>query len=260
MRILLSNDDGLFGRGLEPLIYELKKIGDVFVVVPDTEKSASSHSITLHSPIRLVEKRKNVYTVTGTPSDCVRFGVIGIMKNRVDMIVSGVNDGPNLGDDCIYSGTVAAAREGAMLGIPAIAVSLVPPGRGNFKLASEYAAKIVVTAKKIRMPKYSFLNVNIPDTDGIEGIELTKMGKRIYDEDIEERTDPRGYKYYWIAGERLSGHPDPGTDIKAISMSRISVTPLKVDQTDFSFLNDLKKNKIEKMIAGSRKQTVGSSK
>jgi len=248
MRILLSNDDGLSGRGLEPMISKLKKMGEVFVIVPDTEKSASSHSITLHSPIRLVEKRKNVYTVTGTPSDCVRFGVIGIMKNKVDLVVSGINDGPNLGDDCIYSGTVAAAREGAMLGLPAIAVSLVPNGVGNFKLAADYAARIIKIIKKINMPKYSFLNVNVPDTDAIRGIEITRMGKRIYDEDIEERTDPRGYKYYWIAGERLSGHLDSGTDMNAIKNSYISVTPLKVDQTDYLFLEKLKKQKIIKGI------------
>ena len=248
MRILLSNDDGLFGRGLEPLVSELKKISEVCVIVPDTEKSASSHSITLHSPIRLIEKRKNVYTVTGTPSDCVRFGVIGIIKNKVDLVVSGINDGPNLGDDCIYSGTVAAAREGAMLGIPSLSVSLVPGSLRNFGLAAKYTAGIIKVMKKMNIPKYSFLNINVHDAPAVKGVEITRMGKRIYDEDIEERTDPRGFKYYWIAGERLSGHLDKGTDINAVKNLFVSVTPLKVDQTDCDFLKKLKKYKAVKAV------------
>lgn len=243
MRILISNDDGLYGPGLQPIVSAMKKLGDVFVVVPNTQMSASSHSITLHKPIRLIPQKKNVYTITGTPSDCVRFGVIGILKDRVDFVVSGINDGPNLGEDCIYSGTVAAAREGAMLGFPSFAVSLLPDGKGNFNLAADYAAKIIKKALKLGIPKYTFLNINVPDTDNIKGIVLTKMGKRIYDEDIEERTDPRGYKYYWIAGKHLAGYPIKNTDLLALDKKYVSITPLKVDQTDLSYLKKLKKLK-----------------
>lgn len=241
MRILISNDDGLYGAGLEPIVKVMKKLGEVFVVVPDSQMSATSHSITLHKPIRLIPQKKNFYTVTGTPSDCVRFGIIGILKSKADIIVSGINDGPNLGEDCIYSGTVAAAREGAMLGFPSFAVSLVPNGKGNFELAAEYAYKIIKKVMKFKVPKYSFFNINVPDTKNIKGIALTKMGKRIYDDDIEERTDPRGYKYYWIAGKRLTGYPIKNTDIFAIERKYVSVTPLQVDQTDLSYLKNLKK-------------------
>ena len=243
MKILVSNDDGLYGAGLEPLIEVMKKLGDVFVVVPDSPMSASSHSITLHKPIRLISQKKNFYTVTGTPSDCVRFGIIGILKGKADIIVSGINDGPNLGEDCIYSGTVAAAREGAMLGFQSFAVSLVPNGKGNFNIAAEYTYKIIKEAMKSKIPKYTFLNINVPDTDEIKGVAVTKMGRRIYDDDISERTDPRGFKYYWIAGKQLSGYPIKNTDIFAIEKKYASVTPLKVDQTDFLYLKKLKKFK-----------------
>ena len=243
MKILVSNDDGLYGAGLEPLIKVMKHLGDVFVVVPDSPMSASSHSITLHKPIRLIPQKKNFYTVTGTPSDCVRFGIIGILKGKADIIVSGINDGPNLGEDCIYSGTVAAAREGAMLGFQSFAVSLVPNGKGNFDIAAEYAYKIIKESLKSKIPKYTFLNINVPDTDEIKGIAVTKMGKRIYDDEISERTDPRGIKYYWIGGKRLSGYPIKNTDIFAIEKKYASVTPLKVDQTDLLYLKKLKKFK-----------------
>src|SRR3989339_1846940 len=148
MRILISNDDGLYGAGLLPLISVIKKMGDVFVVVPDLNKSASSHSITVNKPMQLFPKKKNIYTLSGTPSDCVRFGIMWVMKGKVDLVVSGINDGPNLGEDCIYSGTVAAAREGAMLGFRSFAVSLVSNGKGNFNIAAEYAYKIIKEAMK----------------------------------------------------------------------------------------------------------------
>lgn len=243
MKILISNDDGLYGAGLKPLIEVMKKIGEVFVVVPDSPMSASSHSITLHKPIRLISQKKNFYTVTGTPSDCVRFGIIGILKGKADIIVSGINDGPNLGEDCIYSGTVAAAREGAILGFCSFAVSLVPNGKGNFNIAAEYAYKIIQKAMKSKISKHTFLNINVPDTDEIKGVAVTKMGKRIYDDEISERTDPRGSKYYWIGGKCLSGYPIKNTDIFAIEKKYASVTPLKVDQTDLLYLKKLKKFK-----------------
>ncbi|MEW6555949.1 MAG: 5'/3'-nucleotidase SurE [Elusimicrobiota bacterium] len=241
MRILISNDDGLYGKGLKPLVSAMTKVGEVFIVVPNSQMSAASHSITLHKPIRLILHKKNVYTVTGTPSDCVRFGIIGILKGNVDIVISGINDGPNLGEDCIYSGTVAAAREGAMLGFLSVAVSLVPDGKNNFVSAANYIYKIVKKSLKLKIPRYTFLNINIPDTDKIKGIKITKMGKRIYNDDIEERIDPRGFKYYWIAGKRLSGYPIKDTDISAINEKYISITPLKVDQTDLAYLERLKK-------------------
>lgn len=240
MRILVSNDDGLSGGGLIPLINILGTMGEVYAVVPDVEKSASSHSITLHKPIRLIKKEENIYTVTGTPSDCVRFGIMGIMKYKLDLVVSGINDGSNLGEDCIYSGTVAAAREGAMMGYRSMAVSLVPGNGRHFDIAAKMTLEIIKIFEKISIPQKSFLNLNIPDTTKIKGIKITRMGRRIYDEDIDERIDPRGGKYYWIGGEKLSGHQTPGTDIYAVSKRFVAVTPLKVDQTDYMFHKKIK--------------------
>jgi len=241
MRILVSNDDGLHGAGLAPLVSVMKKLGDVFIVIPDTQMSASSHSITLNKPIRLIPHKKNFYTLTGTPSDCVRFGIIEILKGRADIVVSGINDGPNLGEDCIYSGTVAAAREGAILGFPSFAVSLVPDGKRDFKRAAEYTLEIIKKSLKSKMPKHSFLNINVPDTDVIKGIGITTMGRRIYEDEIEERTDPRGLKYYWVGGKQVSGHSIENSDISEIEKKYVTVTPLKVDQTDLSYLKELKK-------------------
>ncbi|MFH1540903.1 MAG: 5'/3'-nucleotidase SurE [Elusimicrobiota bacterium] len=242
MKILISNDDGLHGAGLEPLIKVMEKLGEVFVVVPDSQMSASSHSITLHRPIRLIQQKKKFYTITGTPSDCVKFGILKILKGEVDVIISGINDGQNLGEDCIYSGTVAAAREGAMLGFPSFSISLVPNGKNNFNIAAEYTYKII---KKVitKIPKYTFLNINVPDTNNIEGIAVTKMGKRIYNDGISERIDPRGCKYYWITSNCPLGYPIEDSDILAIKKKYISVTPLKVDQTNLAYFEELKKFK-----------------
>ncbi|MDD5687805.1 MAG: 5'/3'-nucleotidase SurE [Elusimicrobia bacterium] len=243
MRILVSNDDGYYGFGLKPLITAMKKLGEVFVIVPDTQMSASSHSITINKPLRLIPKGKDIYTLTGTPADCVRFGIIGILKHQIDMVVSGINDGPNLGDDCIYSGTVAAAREGAMLGLPSFAVSLVPDGKNNFKIAAGFAEKIIKKALKYKIPKDTFLNINVPDSKDIKGIKLTKMGKRIYNEEVEKKTNSKGHNYYWLTGKCVTGYSVEGTDIFAIDRNYVSVTPLKVNQTDLSCLANLKKLK-----------------
>ena len=240
MKILISNDDGLYGAGLKPLVRVMKKLGEVFVIVPDSQMSASSHSITVRRPIRLIPQGKNFYTLTGTPSDCVRFGIISILKGKADIVVSGINDGQNIGEDCVYSGTVAAAREGAILGLPSFAISLAPDGRNNFDIAAEYAHKIIKEAMSVKMPKDIFLNINVPDVDKIKGVVVTKMGKRIYDDEILERTDPHGFKYYWIASKCLSGYPVKDTDILATEKGYVSVTPLKVNQTAFTYIGKLK--------------------
>ena len=240
MRILVSNDDGPHGPGLIPLIEAMKKLGEVFVIVPDRQMSASSHAITLNKPMRLIRKKKNFYTLTGTPADCVRFGIIEILKDKVDLVVSGINDGPNMGEDCIYSGTVAAAREGAILGFPSFAVSLISNGNNRFKLAAKYTLEIIKKSLKVKMPKYSLININVPDKDDIKGIAVSKMGRRIYNDNVDERTDSRGYKYYWISGKQASGHPLENTDIPLSEKKYITVTPLKVDQSDISYLKKLK--------------------
>ena len=244
MKILISNDDGLYGAGLQPLVDAMKELGEVFVIVPDSNRSASSHSITIYKPLQFFKKKKNVYTLSGTPSDCVRFGLLGILKNeKIDFVISGINDGANMGDDCIYSGTVAAAREGAIMGYPSFSSSLVPGKRQDFKRAAKYTSEIIKKTLKFKMPEHTFLNINVPDSSTINGIELTKMGKRIYNDYIKKRKDSRGRNFYWIESERISGQPIKNSDIVVLGKNKVSVTPLKINQTDESYYQKLKKFK-----------------
>lgn len=248
-KILISNDDGIYGLGLKPLIRELRKLGQIVVVVPDGERSAASHSITLHKPFRVqllqVELSRNdvvhVNIANGTPSDCVRFGVLEILKDKkVDLVVGGINAGPNMGEDTAYSGTVAVAREGAMLGIPSMAVSIVHSSRTNFEGAAKVAGRIARQLLENKLPSRIFLNVNLPgkvhpDTS----IQITRLGRRIYGKAIASGIDPRGQQYYWLAGQVPQGIYDRGTDLAALKARKISITPLSVDSTELSFISEL---------------------
>lgn len=248
-RILISNDDGIYGPGLRPLIKELRQIGEVVVVVPDGERSAASHSITLHKPFRAQKlpvelSKKEVIHVTitnGTPSDCVRFGVLEILKNKkVDLIVGGINSGPNLGEDIVYSGTVAIAREAAMFGIPSFAVSATDSKKVNFEIAAKVARKIAKILLKKKLPPRIFLNVNIPPLSNHKvAMEVTRLGRRVYGKEIPSGVDPRGQPYFWLAGDMPKGIPEPGTDMFAIQARKISITPLAVDSTSLAFLSEL---------------------
>jgi len=238
-RILISNDDGIYGQGLKPLIRALKPLGELVVIVPDGERSAASHSITLHKPFRVqtlpIELSKKdilrVYIANGTPADCVRFGLLELLKNkRVDLVVGGINQGPNLGEDIIYSGTVAVAREAAMQDIPSLAVSGVDGHRKTFEIAAHVTQKLSRQILQNNLPSRVFLNVNVPHVNGAKPkIEITRLGKRVYGKVIPSGVDPRGHLYYWLAGDIPKGIPEPGTDIWAIKSKRISVTPLTVD-------------------------------
>lgn len=248
-RILISNDDGIYGSGLKPLVRELRNLGNVVVVVPDGERSAASHSITLHKPFRVQSIRVelsrrdeiHVYITNGTPSDCVRFGILEMLKKKkVDLIVGGINTGPNMGEDTAYSGTVAIAREGAMLGIPAFAVSVVDSPKTSFDNAAKIAARIAQKVLKNKLPPRVFLNVNMPSTVRENTpMEITRLGRRIYGKVIPSGIDPRGQQYYWLAGDVPGGIPDAGTDLAAVKSKRVSVTPLSVDSTDVAFMSEL---------------------
>ncbi len=243
MRILVTNDDGVHGRGIEHLVLALSGLGEVYVVVPDQQRSSTSHSLTLDRPLRIQKMEEKKYLVNGTPSDCVRLGILGLMRGEVELVVAGINNGPNLGDDISYSGTVGAALEGTLLEIPSFAISLVLTGGYHFEVAASFARFLARWITQERLPRNVYLNVNIPDLslEEIRGVEITKQGKRVYGRDIQEGMDPRGEKYYWIAGENISGISEEGTDIAAIEHGKISITPLTVDRTDYETVEVLKK-------------------
>lgn len=242
-RILVVNDDGIHGPGLDPLVEAMRKVGDVTVVVPDKERSADSHSLTLHKPLRVLELKRKVYIVNGSPADCARLGVLEIMKDRVDLLASGINRGFNLGQDVAYSGTVAGAMEGTLLGIPSFAVSQGVGAREDFAEAADFARRLALKVLKNGLPRGVCLNVNSPERPGprLAGARVTRLGKRVYGKKITVRSDPRGHQYFWIAGKYVSGLALPGSDVAAIQACCVSVTPLHVDNTHAPSLALLRK-------------------
>jgi 5'-nucleotidase len=240
MIILLSNDDGIQSEGLTALEQSLAHLGELYTVAPDRAQSSTSHSLTLHRPLRVHELGPRRMAVNGTPVDCVKLALTGLLPAKPDLVVSGINKGPNLGDDIIYSGTVSAAIEGTLLGIPAIAVSLVTFVNFDFRAAAEFTARLIESIQKPGIPAGTLLNVNVPDLprDQLKGWKFTRMGKRHYSETIVERVDPRGGKYYWIGGDDLGFAHDDGTDCVAVHEGYVSVTPLQCDMTDHRLLND----------------------
>jgi 5'-nucleotidase len=236
-KILVCNDDGIHGPGLPALIAAMRRIGGVTVSVPDHERSADSHSLTLHKPIRIRKQSDGVYALNGSPADCARFGVLEILKGKVDLVVSGINRGYNLGEDVIYSGTVAAAMEATLLKIPAIAFSMDPDGK-DYRAAAAFAQRLASQVLGKGLPKGTCLNVNFPATTAKAykpGVPA-KLGRRIYGTTVTRRSDPRGLEYYWLAGRQVSGVDEPGTDVGVVSRGGVSVTPLKIDSTDTAAL------------------------
>ncbi len=248
MEILLTNDDGILATGILSLKRELSKIGKVYVVAPDGERSSISHAITLNHPLRINEvffgDEFLGYSTTGTPVDCVILALKGLLKEkRIDYIVSGINHGANLGEDVIYSGTVSAAFEGCLFGIPAYAFSKqILHNELPFEDAAYLAKGVIVFFSRILKKSKYILNINFPDIplNKIKGIQITRLGKRIYNDRLEERKDPRGRSYYWIGGESPSGKLEEGTDIFAISEGFVSVTPLSLDVVNYDLLSSLK--------------------
>ncbi|MDI3535392.1 MAG: 5/3-nucleotidase [Thermosediminibacterales bacterium] len=248
MKILVTNDDGIYAEGIKELAITLSKVGEVVIVAPDRERSGTGHAITVHHPLRLEEiKLPNVnlkaYSVNGTPSDCVKLAVEALLPKKPDIIFSGINRGPNLGTDVIYSGTVSAAVEGAILGIPSVAVSLAAYENVKYGIAAEFALK---TAKKIiesGLETDTILNINVPsvEKDDIMGVSVTTLGVRRYTNTFEKRIDPRGKVYYWLAGEVIEDNLDINTDVGAVKNNYISITPIHFDLTKFELLEKIKK-------------------
>ncbi|MCM8767554.1 MAG: 5'/3'-nucleotidase SurE [Candidatus Omnitrophica bacterium] len=248
MRILLTNDDGIFSDGLKILWKYLVKNFKVYVVVPEVEKSATSHSINLLTPIRIKKVKINnfsCYVVSGTPVDCVKIGVKELIKEKIDMVVSGINSGPNLGMDILYSGTVSAAAEGAILGIPSIAVSIADYKNFKFEDCANITLKIINFIKNIKFPEDTILNINIPNKE-IKGIKITYQSKSRFNEQYEKRTDPRGNLYFWLKGSFNIIKGEKESDVNAIRNGYVSITPIQLNLTNFPFLEELKKTEIEK--------------
>lgn len=238
MRILMSNDDGYFAPGLAALAEALSKIAEVIVVAPERDRSGASNSLTLDRPLMLRRAPSGFYYVNGTPTDCVHLAVTGLIDFRPDMVVSGINDGANMGDDTIYSGTVAAATEGFLLGLSSMAVSLAGGSGMHFETAATVAVKLVERFRA-RLPRDPvLLNVNVPDVplDALRGIRVTRLGKRHKAEPVVRNVNPRGQTVFWIGAAGAAQDAGEGTDFHAVAQHAVSVTPLQIDLTHFSQL------------------------
>lgn len=233
MRILLSNDDGYFSPGIEALARALSALGTVTVVAPERDRSGASNSLTLDRPLNVRKAANGFLYVNGTPTDCVHLAVTGLLDQLPDVIVSGINHGANMGDDTIYSGTVAAATEGFLLGIPSIAMSLVSAGNDHFATAAEVARGLVERHVRNSLADPVLLNVNVPDVPqgGLRGVEVTRLGKRHKAEPVVKGVNPRGEAIYWVGAAGSAQDAGEGTDFYAVAQRRVSITPLQVDLT-----------------------------
>lgn len=233
MKILVSNDDGYLATGINVLTDALAEIADVVVVAPDRNRSAASSSLTLHDPLRVSKVAENRYRVNGTPSDCVHLALTGFLDEEPDLVVSGINHGANLGDDTIYSGTVAAAIEGRFLGLPTIAVSLVGHHLKHFDTAARVAAELVQRLEKDPLPKEFIFNVNVPDLpyDELAGVRVCRLGFRHKSEPVVKLKDPHGRTIYWVGPAGDSQESGEGTDFHAVENGAAAITPLKIDLT-----------------------------
>jgi 5'-nucleotidase len=253
--ILVSNDDGVRAPGIVALSQALRAVADVVVAAPDRERSATSHSISLDRPLRVDEVEPGVFSIDGTPVDCVYLAVLHLVPRRPALCVSGINDGYNLGSDVFYSGTVAAALEAALRGVPAIAFSLERRRPQDFAPAASFAAELVraVLARgQSAIPGGALLNVNVP-AGALDGYEVTRLGQRVYRDQVVVREDLRGRAYYWIGGPEEEGTDAPGSDCSAVRAGRASVTPLALDLTHGTMVQDLAGWKIGDFV-----QTTGS--
>jgi 5'-nucleotidase len=241
LRILVSNDDGYRAEGLQHLADALRPLAEVTVVAPDRNRSGASNSLTLDMPLRISPYGEGMYYVTGTPTDCVHLAISGYFDFQHDMVVSGINDGANLGDDVLYSGTVAAAIEGRFLGLPTMAVSLVLRDGGHFATAARVASELVMRLTRTPLHASMILNVNVPDVpyEELGGFRVTRLGHRHRSESVLRASDPRGRPVYWVGPAGEGADAGEGTDFAAIAEKCVSVTPLQVDLTRHSALADI---------------------
>lgn len=245
IRILLTNDDGIHARGIYALVKELSSIAEIYMVAPDRERSGTGHSITVFEPIKAsptrIEGVKNAWIIGGTPVDCVKMAICRLIDKKIDLVVSGINHGPNLGTDVLYSGTVSAAAEGVIMGCPSVAVSLNSYDENmDFEFAAKMTRSIIEIILKKGISQQTLLNINIPGipADKIKGIRVTKLGVRNYDNLFEERQDPRGNTYYWLGGGVIEEEQEKDSDVVAINEAFISITPINLDLTDYRLIKE----------------------
>lgn len=245
MRILLCNDDGVHAAGIKAIYKELRRLGDVWVVAPLEEKSTTGHSLTIHKPLRIIRMAERFFGVSGSPADCVYLGIRHVLGGMPDLVVSGVNRGANLGQDVYYSGTVSAAREACILGIPAMAVSLAvnfmrPPAEENvhYGTAAKLAVRLLKRFDGFKMPVHTLLNLNVPDlpVSKVKGVRLSRQGFRYYSGSVLKRKDHRGKDYFWVGGQYKGFRNEEGTDCQLVESGFASLTPLKLDCTDLQCL------------------------
>ncbi|MEC4673553.1 MAG: 5'/3'-nucleotidase SurE [Nitrospirota bacterium] len=243
MKILVANDDGIDSLGIRELAKALKELGDVWVVAPERQQNAVGRALTLHKPLRINHVGRQMFSVNGTPGDCIILGVEQVLKGQLpNLVVSGINKGLNVGDDVTNSGTVAAAMEASIRGIPSMAVSLDGTGRYRFRMAATVAMSIARMVASHGLPDDTLLNVNVPDValGSIAGVRCTTLSRRRYRNPVVEKIDPRGGKYYWIAGEQVSWNRSKHSDVEAVSKNFVSLTPLHFDMTQYPALPKLK--------------------
>lgn len=241
VNILISNDDGYQAPGIEALATALGKIASIHVVAPDRDRSGASNSLTLDSPLRARQGLNGFTYVDGTPTDCVHLAITGLLNAEPDMVVAGVNSGANLGDDVLYSGTVAAAMEGRFLGFPAIAVSLVTEHANHYETAARVAVELVQRCTSHALPADTILNVNVPDVpwDELQGMQATRLGHRHKSEPVIKEKDPRGRPVYWVGPAGSEQDAGPGTDFHAVRSGHVSITPIDVDLTRYDAIDGL---------------------
>lgn len=242
MRILLSNDDGYFAPGLNILAEHISRIADITVVAPERNRSGASNSLTLDRPLSVKRASNGFFYVNGTPTDCVHIALTGLMDDMPDMVISGINDGANMGDDTIYSGTVAAAMEGYLLGIPSIAVSMSQHNSTHFETAARVAVELIQHYQKKSFISPTLLNVNVPDVsyDALQGRVVTRLGKRHKAEPVVQLKTPRNETVYWVGAAGQPNDGGEGTDFYAVGHNQVSISPIQVDLTSHSQLHDIK--------------------
>ncbi|MCR6546323.1 5'/3'-nucleotidase SurE [Dehalobacterium formicoaceticum] len=256
MKILITNDDGIQAEGIQALRRALSEIGTVNMVAPSYERSATGHGITVHKPIRaqkikLKDSDQDHWSVVGTPADCVKLALETLLSEPPDLIVSGVNHGANLGTDVLYSGTVSAAIEGMINGLPSIAVSLDDDALVDFSFAADFTARLCQLLRLKGFPSQTLLNVNVPGVEAqyIQGVRVTKLGDRRYTNTIESRKDPRGREYFWLAGDVINQEGDENSDVEAVKNNFVSVSPIHFDLTNYQVIDTIKSWGFEDLIS-----------